>query len=111
MQNLALILPTPRDDYMHAISVLVYLLGVPPIERAHVRDLGGTLPEHGLSCILRQPLVVGEVEGPDELPLKPVVGIAPQQGPIRRQSTNAKFAWNGSRCTQLLLRTPEIEML
>jgi hypothetical protein len=78
MQNSAVILLTLRDDDMHAIMILIYLLSVPPIECNHFRDLGGTLPEHGLCRILRQPLIIREIEWSYEFPLKPIVGVAPK---------------------------------
>src|SRR5918993_447521 len=92
MQNSAITLLTLGDDHMHAIMVLVYLLGTPPIQHADFRDLGSTRPEHCLCCVLRQSFVIGEIEWSYELPLKPVVGIAPQQAPVRRQAPDAVFA-------------------
>ena len=70
------------------------------------------LPQHGLRRVLRQPLVVGEIEGPDELALHPVVAYsrraASRRPSARRCRTRAGLCVRRARPFS---DAPEMEML
>ncbi len=94
-----------------AVLVLAQVGGGPAVERLHGGKRGGAGAQHSLRRILRQALVVREVEGPHQLALHPVVAMLAEQRAVGRHAADAVFGRDGAGRPERLLDAPEVEML
>jgi len=92
------------DRHLHALGVLRDAGSAPAINSLDVRQLTQALPQHGLGGVLRQPFVVGEVIGPHQLALEPVIPVAAQQRAVGRHAADAVVGRDRSRRPKLRLR-------
>src|SRR5205823_7353317 len=83
----------------------------PAINCFNVLQLTQALPQHGLGGVLRQPFVVGEIIGPHQLTLEPVIPVAAQQRAVGRHAADAVVGRDRSRRSKLRLRAPEVKVL
>ncbi len=99
------------DRDARSAVVLADLLGNPTVADRHAGQFGDAPAKHRFGCILRQPLVVGEVVGPHQLALHPIIGVAAEQRAIGGESAHAVFPRNRPCRTQFSLCAPEVEVL
>ena len=66
------------NRHLRAPGVLRDAGSAPAINCFDVLQLTQPLPQHGLGGVLRQPFVVGEVIGPHQFALEPVIPVAAQ---------------------------------
>ena len=99
------------DRHLHAVGVLRDAGSAPAINCFDVRQLTQALPQHGLGGVLRQPFVVGEVIGPHQLALEPVIPVAAQQRAVGRHAADAVVGRDRPRRPKLRLRAPEVKVL
>jgi hypothetical protein len=69
------------------------------------------MAQHGFGLVLRQPIVVGEIERTHQFALHPIIVIAAQKRAIGGDAADAIVARDGPRRAQRRLGTPEMEML
>jgi hypothetical protein len=91
--------------------VLAYRFGAPAIHRFDRRKFAGAPAQYRFGRVLRQSLIVGEIERTNEFALQPVMVVAAEQRSIGGHAADAVFPRDGPRRPQFLLSSPEVEML
>ena len=99
------------NRHLHAVRILLDAGGAPAVDCFDALQLAQAMPQHRFGGILRQPFVVGEVIGPHQLALQPVIFVAAQQRAVGRHAADAVVARNCTRGTKFRLCAPEVKVL
>src|SRR5215213_5135344 len=83
------------DKDADATIVLAHLRRAPAVQSLHAREFTDPPAQDALRRILRQPLIVGEIEWADQLALHPVVAVGAEQRPVGREPADAVLTRNG----------------